>query len=73
MKKKIAPMWVLEEIKSISTGVVDIFDHKAVVSYMESVGKMFMVEWLLRNKELYTYCILSNQYEDPGFYHEGLR
>lgn len=73
MKKKIAPMWVLEEIKMIANESVDIFNYKDVTRHMEGLGRMAMVEWLLSNRELYTYCVLSSQYEEPGFYHEGFR
>jgi hypothetical protein len=71
MKKKIAPMWVLEEIKDMLESGVDIYKVNLVRDHLESKSNMRMLEWLLGNRELYIYSVLSKQYEHPDFYYAG--
>ena len=73
MKKKIAPLFVLECIKNMFEQGVDIFDIKAVKDHLIKVQNLNVVEWISGNRELYTYTVLSKQYEDPGFYYDGFK
>lgn len=69
MRKKIAPKWVLTTIQSMNSRGVDIYDWEEVKSYLTHAYMFDMLEWIKDNRQLFTYAVVSKQYENVDFYH----
>lgn len=69
MKKKIAPKWVLTTISAMENKGVNIYDWEDVKSFLMCSYMFDMLEWISDNRQLFTYAVMSKQYEDIDFYH----
>ena len=69
MKKKIAPKWVLQEVVDLIDQGVDVHDWEIVNDFLEGQSRFTMLDWIRHNRSLFTYCVMSKQYDHIEFYH----
>ena len=69
MKNKIAPEWVLQALKAIKQEGVDLYSWSNVTEYCTSIGWFDMLDWIRDNRDMFTYVVMSEQYEYIDFYH----
>lgn len=59
MKQQIIPSKMKEITKQITEQGGDIYSFKYVVEYLTRQNEITMLEWLISNREVYTYYVLS--------------
>lgn len=59
MKKQIMPSKMKEIINIINQQGGDIYSFKYVTDYLTRQNELTMLEWLISNREVYTYYVLS--------------
>jgi hypothetical protein len=59
MKKHIIPTKMKLITKQIKEQGGDIYSFKYVLEYLTRQNEITMVEWLISNREIYTYYVLS--------------
>jgi hypothetical protein len=69
MKKKIAPKWVLQEVVDLIDQGVNVHDWEIVNDFLEGQLRFTMLDWIRHNRSLFTYCVMSKQYDHIEFYH----
>ena len=69
MKKKIAPKWVLREVVDLIDQGVNVHDWEIVNDFLEGQLRFTMLDWIRHNRSLFTYCVMSKQYDHIEFYH----
>lgn len=59
MKKQIIPTKMKEITNQIKKQGGDIYSFKYVFDYLTRQNEITMLEWLISNREVYTYYVLS--------------
>lgn len=59
MKNNIIPTKMKDLTKQIKEQGGDIYSFKYVIDYLTRQNEITMIEWLISNREVYTYYILS--------------
>jgi len=69
MKKKIAPRWVLMEILDLLSDGVNIYSWEDTCDYLQRQNRFTMLDWIRDYRQLYTYSVMSKQFEKVDFYY----